>query len=554
MSVSRRSLLCAAALLVALALVGGAACATRRAGADPDLGLAGDGLEAPDGRWLADEQGREYFVDSIPRAQAARVGPGDVRTHWGIKLDVVREDAERYFFKVYRPVASPPGAGAAPPGERPPSAAELKAVRAQYAVRLRESRRLSLAPFGEGLPRVGQWRESFAVADMNGDGNPDIVHGPARKSLGPPAIFLGDGAGRWRRWREAAWPPLPYDYGAAAVADLDGDGAQDLVLGVHLGGVLVLAGDGRGGFRAAGDGVDFSRAGAAFSTRALTVLDADRDGRPDIVALGEGPRLGSPGSTPAPPASGLLVYRNRGGGGWERDAANTGGGRPFGAAIAAGDFDGDGLADVATGSGVVGSRELLNLAREPGRFEPRAASMLRPAAIVGSVAVADFDGDGADDLVVAGLGHEGGLWRAFVDVLLSPAGPRERRVALWSAEEAEDAGAVGAGDLDGDGAADVVVATDGGEVLLFPGDGAGGFTRERATLAPFGGGCRGTHLELADLDADGAAEVVASFALEDAGGLDGASSGRCPGGGGLGAWKAVPRRLPPALALPGVQE
>src|SRR5437879_3605033 len=41
----------------------------------------------------------------------------------------------------------------------------------------------------EGLPTSGSWRNSAAVADMNGDGCPDIIAPPERKAGQLPAIF-----------------------------------------------------------------------------------------------------------------------------------------------------------------------------------------------------------------------------------------------------------------------------------------------------------------------------------------------------------------------------
>jgi len=59
--------------------------------------------------------------------------------------------------------------------------------------------RLRFTPFGQGLPPSGQWREGFAITDMNGDGHPDIVSGPPRKAPGAgPVIFLGNGKGSCR--------------------------------------------------------------------------------------------------------------------------------------------------------------------------------------------------------------------------------------------------------------------------------------------------------------------------------------------------------------------
>ena len=84
---------------------------------------------------------------------------------------------------------------------------------------------------------------------MNEDGHLDIVHSPARKAPGPPVIFLGDGKGNWRRWSEAKFPRLPYDYGDAAVGDFNGDGHPDIALGVHLRGLLALTGRRQGGLQ-----------------------------------------------------------------------------------------------------------------------------------------------------------------------------------------------------------------------------------------------------------------------------------------------------------------
>src|SRR5256885_7736606 len=100
----------------------------------------------------------------------------------------------------------------------------VKKIGARYQVDTPGGRRVKFVPFSAGLPTAGQWRNGFDIADMNEDGHPDIVHSPARKSPGAPVIFLGDGKGNWRRWSEARFAPLPYDYGDAAVGDFNGDG------------------------------------------------------------------------------------------------------------------------------------------------------------------------------------------------------------------------------------------------------------------------------------------------------------------------------------------
>jgi hypothetical protein len=143
-------------------------------------------------------------------------------------------------------------------------------------------------PFGAGLPASGQWREGFRIADLNRDGHPDIVHGPPRKQPGPPVIFLGDGKGAWTRWRDAHFPELPYDYGDIEVADFNRDGNLDLAVAVHYRGILVLQGDGQGGFSDASRGLGFDASGASgFSSRAIRAVDWNGDGLPDLVAVWE---------------------------------------------------------------------------------------------------------------------------------------------------------------------------------------------------------------------------------------------------------------------------
>src|ERR671928_1580008 len=107
---------------------------------------------------------------------------------------------------------------------------------------------LSFQPFDDGLPRAGQWRHGFAVADMNRDGLPDLVFSSPRKFANPPFVFLNLGGGRWREWREATFPSLSFDYGAVAVADFDGDGANDIAVASHYRGVTAVLGDDDGHF------------------------------------------------------------------------------------------------------------------------------------------------------------------------------------------------------------------------------------------------------------------------------------------------------------------
>ena len=233
---------------------------------------------------------------------------------------------------------------------------------------------------------------------------------------------------------------------------------------------------------------------------------------------------------------GLLVYLNQGNGTWTRSASASGRNVVFGDDLALGDFNGDGIEDFATGSGIQGSKTLLNLGRQDGTWETVGIEALRPRAIFHGATAGDFDGDGRDDLAVGYLTFEGDMWRTGVDVLLSrPDGAWERR-AVGNQKSQDGIYALSSGDVDGDKVLDLVALTGGGEGWVFLGDGRGGFAREEGTEIAERG-CRGYHVELADLDGDGAAEIVTGFAGEGTGTLIGPET--CPSQGSLRAWKAV---------------
>ena len=498
-------------------------------------------LEPPDGKWLVDDQGREYIRLEVPRVEGQYKWVGEeqkqVRLTFGLTYDVDSYDDEKIYVKHYRSKERKPRE------PRPQiSAEELEAA---YRVETPAVDRLRFVPLGTGLPEQGQWRQGFDIADIDGDGNLDIIHGPARKSGNRPAIFLGDGkGGSWRPWR-ATFPNIPLDYGDAAAGDLDGDGDLDLVVASHLRGIVALVNDGTGSFRAWSDGIDFSveptpgEAATAFSSREVEIFDWNRDGRPDILAMGEGPRLSIARTADDKSfqggSRGLAVYLNQGDGTWKRTGGAEGANVLFGDDLALADFNGDGIQDFATGSGVQGAKTLLNLGRPDGTWETVAIDALRPISIFHGVAAGDFDRDGRADLAVGYLTFEGNVWRTGVDALLSrPDGAWERR-AVGNQESQEGIYGLSAGDLDGDGALDLVALTGGGEGWVFLGDGRGGFAREEGAEI-LERGCRGYHVELADLDGDGASEVVTGFAGEG-GSLFGPET--CPSNGSLRAWKAV---------------
>lgn len=501
-----------------------------------------DGKDDEERQWFVDEQGRAYYIQVVAK-EPLRVwrylDENRVRIPWGMTLELANEDDDYFYVKRYDVSGIRPQVM-----NQPPTAEELAAVAEKYRVELPDSDRLKLVPAAEGLPEVAQWRNGFEMADMNGDGHLDLVHGPPRKNLVPPVIFLGDSNGTWKRWKEARFPSLLYDYGDVAVADFNRDGQPDLALAAHLRGAVVLVGDGEGNFETWSDGIGFlqpererrGRQRQVFTSRTADSVDWNRDGWPDLLLVGEGPRLlvaPSGGDADFSPGSfGAAIYLNRGDGSWELLKERARFGDVYGDSVAVADFNGDGRTDFVTGSNVMGSKELLNLGQEDGTWKKVEIDELHDYAYVRAVRAADFNGDRRPDLAVAYMSFELGVWRSGIDLFLAAEEGFERR-GVAVAENREGIYALDVGDLDGDGHLDLAGLTGEGELWLLLGDGEGGFTRETTPeVPPEEGGCRGYHAALVDFDNDGRDELVAAFAGE----ATLVRMEECPSGGALRAW------------------
>jgi hypothetical protein len=119
----------------------------------------------------------------------------------------------------------------------------------------------------------------ITVADVNHDGIPDIL--VANADVGTVTVLLGDGRGQFR---EAQGSPLAAGHlpNDIAVADMNGDGNPDLVIADHQSPyVAIFLGDGKGGFRPApGSPVDVH---SNPHPHAVAVADFNGDGKLDVA-------------------------------------------------------------------------------------------------------------------------------------------------------------------------------------------------------------------------------------------------------------------------------
>src|SRR5262249_25076106 len=136
------------------------------------------------------------------------------------------------------------------------------------------------AHFAAPVSYAGHGRPvAIAVADMNGDGHPDIVL--ASSSYGDVSVLAGKGDGTFVAavhhvvTSATASSAIPNGF---AIGDVNGDGRLDIVVTDRANdGVTVMLANGTGGF----DGVAYYREDAG--PQAVAIGDLDGDGRPEIV-------------------------------------------------------------------------------------------------------------------------------------------------------------------------------------------------------------------------------------------------------------------------------
>ena len=347
----------------------------------------------------------------------------------------------------------------------------------------------------------GYEADSVAVADVNGDGKPDLVIANSCATVpgesgcvtgGSVGVLLGKGDGTF----QAA---VPYGSGgqgsfSVAVADVNGDGKPDLLVANECasssncanGTVGVLLGNGDGTFQAA---VTYGSGGEAYSVAAA---DVNSDGKLDlVVANGQSGSIG--------------VLLGNGDGTFQKAATYSSGGQGS-YSVAVGDVNGDGKLDLVVANEFActgcrdGSAGVL-LGNGDGTFQP-VKTYRSLGWATDSVAVADVNGDGKPDLVLANLSAAGGLNYGTVSVLLGNGDGTFHAAQTYASGGLTLSVAIG--DVNADGHLDVLVANGNAGVLLGNGDGtlqAGrNYTLPSSPL-----------FAVADVNGDGKPDLIAAY-------------------------------------------
>jgi len=300
---------------------------------------------------------------------------------------------------------------------------------------------------------------TLTAGDIDHDGHPEIVGSSSARTW----VLEHDSA---RKWSVAIGAPGTGNTASPSLADLDGDGTPEIVVGnkvINANGTLRWAGSGGTGGNNIGP----------FSL----VADLDLDGTPEIIG-------------------GTTIYRADGTLYWKVPATGEG-------TNAIGNFDADPFPEVVL-SGSMGSdpnKQSLYLLEHNGTVKWRVEwSIVGGLTQNGVPALADIDHDGVPEIFVPGSrlrafrGTDGGL--------------------LWDVPLQAPSAAVSLSvfDFEGDGQPELVL-TDQAALIVFDGQGNRRFEYALPTV-------RGTEYPvIADVDADGHADIVATTSVVGGSGI-----------------------------------
>jgi SpoIID/LytB domain protein len=365
---------------------------------------------------------------------------------------------------------------------------------------------------GGGSEAGDGFGSAVATGDFNGDGRADTAVGVPGEAIGTVAgagmvnILPGSsagptGSGATQVTMDSALVPggsvAGSHFGAAlAAGDVNGDGYDDLIIGAPGGTV---------------DGV----AGAGL----ITVVPGSSSGlQPALATTWSENSTNVPGSAEA--------------------------GDQFGAAVAAGDVNSDGRADVVVGvpgetSGTTASGQLRFFLGGPSGLTATATAadgvtMGNPGHFGRSVAMGDFNHDGHADVVAGGDGPDGS--GAVTVIMGTSAGLTPTAAATLTQDSAgiygsdlagdEFGAALASGDVNGDGYADVLAGSPGktlgtkaaaGDLIVLYGTAAGlsgsgsvGYSQDTAGLGTVSaaGNRMGASVAVLDLNGDRVGDVV----------------------------------------------
>src|SRR6202158_1432924 len=259
-----------------------------------------------------------------------------------------------------------------------------------------QRKRFGAGPADSGVPIFlpavtyapgGRAPGSIVVADVNGDGKPDLVVANQCQAncanIGAVGVLLGNGDGTFQT--AVAYVTGGVQALFAAVGDINGDGKPDIVVANYGSSTVgVLLGNGDGTFQPA---VTYSSGGT--QPVSVAIVDVNSDGKPDLLVANCSNTCGNEGVV------GVLL--GKGDGTFQPAVAYDSGGISA-RSIAVADVNGDGKPDMAVVNDQSETVGVL-LGNGDGTFQTAVTYGFGGFAGI-SVALGDVNGDGRPDLLV----------------------------------------------------------------------------------------------------------------------------------------------------------
>jgi predicted nucleotidyltransferase len=343
-----------------------------------------------------------------------------------------------------------------------------------------------------GTPFEGVAASSIAFSDVNGDGDQDIlITGENISGARISKLYTNNGAGTFSL---AGGPPfVGVRYGSIAFADVNGDGDQDVLItgqsssGTHIS--KLYANKGAGVFSEV-TGTPFE----GVSTSSIAFADVNGDGDQDVLITGYSNSVGAISK----------LYANNGAGAFSEVTVS-----PFervsNGSVAFADVNGDGDQDVLiTGySNSAGAISKLYTNNGAGIFSLATGTPF-VGVLFGSIAFADVNGDGDQDVLITGKSSSG----SRIAKLYTNNGAGAFSLATGTPFTGVSEASIDFADVNGDGDQDVFITGDfglGAISKLYTNNGVGVFSL--ATETSFLGVKNGS-VAFADVNGDGDQDLL----------------------------------------------
>ena len=307
------------------------------------------------------------------------------------------------------------------------------------------------------------------LADINGDGNADVVIGGQK---GPLVGYL------YPTWEKISIIDGGYDTVDGEAGDIDGDGDNDIIMG----GLFWY--ENPGGDQLANVNLWDTHQIADHPTHDIEIGDIDKDGKLDVITRNQSEFNAKAGNK-------IYVWLQREGS-WETQVIDC----PHGEGIDVSDLDGDQDLDIVIGGKWFENEYPIWTEYNYAEWYPNAA-----------VKVADFNNDGRNDIVLTPSELAGGVFK--ISWYEQPVNHSENWVEHLVQDSTETVvHAVEAADFNNDGWVDIVSAEmhqgrDPDEVSIFVNHNAGEVWTKMVVSE------KGSHLvQVADIDLDGDMDVM----------------------------------------------